>query len=103
MNTRDQYVEIARFKTKAGFTHEDFLKAEEGVRQGVLKTFPGYLSRELYRSEEGEWVVILRFSDMARMDALLEMLGRDPDESFKDYGNRIDRATMRLEFVRMQV
>jgi antibiotic biosynthesis monooxygenase (ABM) superfamily enzyme len=102
MNTSDQYVEIARFKTKAGFTHEDFLKAEEKVRQGMLKTFPGYLSRELYRSEDGEWVVILRFSDKASMDALIETLRLDPDESFKDYGSMIDRATMRLEFVWMQ-
>jgi antibiotic biosynthesis monooxygenase (ABM) superfamily enzyme len=98
-----EYVELARFRLKADVTREQFLAAEEGVRRGFLKDFPGYLSRELYRSDGGEWVVILRFTDKVSMDALLERLRSQPDETFGRYGRLIDRETMRTEFVHRQM
>jgi hypothetical protein len=102
MNRSGQYVEFARFKTKAGITHEQFVLAEEAVRRGMLRSLPGYLSRELYRNDQGEWSVVLRFTDKASMDALLERLKEAPDESFKNFGAMIDRETMRVDFVWLQ-
>jgi antibiotic biosynthesis monooxygenase (ABM) superfamily enzyme len=97
-----QYVEFARFKTKAGVSDAQFLEAEQQVREGMLRTTPGYISRELYKSDAGEWVVILRFTDKASMNALLDRLKVGPDDSFKRYGSLIDRESMRAEFVSLQ-
>jgi hypothetical protein len=93
-----QYIEIARFKLRDAVSDEELLRAEEGVRRGPLATAPGYLSRELYRSEQGEWFVVLRFADKTSMDRLLETLRTAPDPSFVRYGALIDRDTMRVEF-----
>ncbi len=102
MNRDGQYVELARFKTLPGVTDQQFLEAEMDVRRGALLTFAGYVSRELWKGDQDEWVVILRFKDKAGMDALLEALRTDPHESFRKYGALIDRTTMRVEFAWMQ-
>ena len=93
-----EYVEVARFKVRAGVSDEAFLDAERGVRAGMLKDFPGFLSRELHQTTHGEWMVVLRFADQPSMEALLKQLKAAPDASFKTYGSLIDHATMRMDF-----
>jgi hypothetical protein len=35
------FIEVARFKTRAGVSDQEFLAAELGVREGLLQGFPG--------------------------------------------------------------
>ena len=102
MNRTGQYVEFARFRTKAGVTEEQLLRAEERVRAGMPKTFEGYLGRELFQSEAGEWTVVLRFLTRANMEALLAKLKVAPDASFRELGALIDQDTMRVDLAWMQ-
>lgn len=93
-----EYIEVARLKTRAGVSDEEFLAAEQGVRAGLLASFPGFISRELHHTTQGEWMVVLRFKDQSSMEALLRRLKADPDTSFRTYGGLIDHSTMRLDF-----
>lgn len=94
----DEYLEVARFKTRDGVTDEAFLAAERGVREGLLKTFPGFIARELHQLGPGDWLVLLRFASQATMNALLQRLKVAPDTSFSTLGSLIDHSTMRVEF-----
>ena len=40
-----EYVEIAKFKLKEGFTDEQFIEAEKNVRNGIAPTTKGYKGR----------------------------------------------------------
>lgn len=93
-----EFVEVARFRTRPGVTDQTFLEAEHAVRAGLLKTFPGFRSRELLQTTQGEWMVVLRFDDRPGLEALLARLKADPDASFRAYGDLIDHETMRLDF-----
>jgi hypothetical protein len=73
------------------------IEADGRVREGMLKTFEGYQARELYRGENGEWTVVLRFNNRTNLDALMAKLKVAPDDSFRQFGALIDRPTMRVE------
>lgn len=94
-----EYVELARFKLRNSVSDEEFLQAEESVRRGPLAKFPGFVSREVFKDEQGGWVVLLRFSDKESMGKLLASLKQALDESFIKYGSLIDRETMRIDFM----
>ena len=97
MNT-SEYIEVARFRTRAGVSDAEFLAAEQAVRAGLLKDFPGVIARELHHTTQGEWMVLLRFKDQSSMDLFLKRLKDDPDTSFKTYGSLIEHSTMRIDF-----
>ncbi len=91
-------IEIAHFQAKSDVTDAQVIAADQQVREGMLKTFPGFIARELYKSEEpGVWVVILRFTDKPQLNAFLDRLKAMPDVAFKAFGALIDRSTMRVE------
>lgn len=97
------YIEIAKFKLKEGYTCEQFIEAEKEVRAGIIKDFKGYIGRELYRTENNEWVIILRFDTRDNLEALLSSLKKELHSSFKSYASMIDFSTMRMEFYDKQI
>ena len=50
-NITMEYIEIAKFKLKEGFTSEQFIEAEKEVRAGIIKNTKGYIGRELFKNE----------------------------------------------------
>jgi len=96
-----EYIEIAKFRLKEGFTDEQFIKAEENVRNGIAPTTQGYKGRELYKDNNNEWVIILRYQTKADMEAWFIALKQDP--AMKTYGSMIDFSSMRMEFFYKQI
>ena len=98
-----EHVEIVKYKLKEGFTDAQFIEAEKEVRNGSMKDVEGYIGRELYKSDENEWAMILRFKTKANMDAFLLSLRKERPESFNAYAFMIDWETMRTEFFTKQI
>jgi heme-degrading monooxygenase HmoA len=98
-----EHIEIVKYKLKGGFTDAQFLEAEKELRNGSIKDAEGYIGRELYKSGENEWALILRFKTKENMDTFLLSLKKERPESFKAYASMIDWETMRTEFFTKQI
>ena len=96
-----EYIEIAKFKLNDGFTDVQFLEAEETVRNGLIKTQKGFISRELSKDKEGFWLMDMRFDNKENMEAWFKALKQDP--TMKILGSMIDFATVRMEFFTRQI
>jgi heme-degrading monooxygenase HmoA len=96
-----EYTEIAKFKLKQGISDEQFIEAEKNVRNGIAPTTKGYKGRELYKDNNNEWVIILRYETKEDMDAWFIALKQDP--SMKVYGSMIEFPSMRMEFFNKQL
>ena len=96
MNKNPEYIEIAKFKLKAGFTDEQFIEAEIAVRNGMIKSQKGFISREISKDAEGNWLIDMRFETKADMEAWFVALKQDP--TMKIFGSMIDFKSMRSEF-----
>ncbi|MEI8114353.1 MAG: antibiotic biosynthesis monooxygenase [Bacteroidia bacterium] len=91
-----EYIEIAKFKLKEGFADEQFIEAEKSVRNGLIKTQKGFISRELSKDQEGFWLMDMRFDNKENMDVWFEALKQDP--TMKVLGSMIDFPNVRMEF-----
>ena len=100
-DNRMEYIEIAKFKLKQGFTDEQFIEAEKSVRKGLIKSQKGFISRELSKDKDGFWLMDMRFGDKENMDAWFEALKQDP--TMKVLGSMIDFPTVRMEFFTKQI
>ncbi len=96
MNVKPEYIEIAKFKLKAGFSDAQFIEAEIAVRSGMIKSQKGFISRELSKDAEGNWLMDMRFETKADMDSWMVALKQDP--TMKVLGSMIDFQSMRMEF-----
>jgi heme-degrading monooxygenase HmoA len=52
MNIKSEHIEIAKFKLKDGFSDKQFIEAEIAVRNGMIKSQKGFISRELSKDTE---------------------------------------------------
>ncbi len=98
---RMEYIEIAKFKLKEGFTDKQFIEAEKSVRKGLIKSQKGFISRELSIDNDGFWLMDMRFDTKENMDAWFEALKQDP--TMKELGSMIDFPTVRMEFFTKQI
>lgn len=96
MNIKLEYIEIARFKLKEGFTDQQFIDAEIAVRGGLIKSQKGFISREISNDSEGNWLIDMRFATKENMDVWLVALKQDP--TMKVLGSMIDFTSIRMEF-----
>jgi len=96
-----EYIEIAKFKLKEGFTDKQFVDAEMNVRNGLIKTQKGFISRELSIDKDNFWLMDMRFDTKENMDAWFEALKQDP--TMKVLGSMIDFPTVRMEFFTKQI
>ena len=96
MNIKSEYIEIARFKLKEGFTDVQFIEAEIAVRGGMIKSQKGFISREISKDTEGNWLMDMRFDTKENMDAWFEALKNDP--GMHVLGSMIDFTSLRTEF-----
>jgi hypothetical protein len=95
-----EYIEIAKFKLKEGFSNEQFIEAERAVRNGLIKTQKGFISRELSIDISGYWLMDMRFDTKDNMDAWFVVLKQDP--TMKALGSMIDFQSVRMEFFNKQ-
>lgn len=101
MNAKTEYIEIAKFKLKDGCTDRQFLDAEIAVRGGMIKSQKGFVSREISKDADGNWLMDMRFETKEEMDAWMVLLKQDP--TMKMLGSMIDFGSMSMEFFTKQL
>jgi hypothetical protein len=101
MNKKPAYIEIAKFKLKTSFTDQQFIEVELAVRNGMIKSQKGFISREISKDNEGNWLMDMRFETKTDMDAWFLVLKQEPN--IKMLGSMIDFQSMRTEFFTKQI
>jgi antibiotic biosynthesis monooxygenase (ABM) superfamily enzyme len=67
---KSQYIEGVRFNLKAGVTTEQFLKAENDIRNGAIQKQVGYQGRDMYQDDaDGSWLIIIRWDNKEAAEA----------------------------------
>ncbi len=89
------YIEFAKFKLRAGVTDEAFLEAERNIRNGRIRQQQGYQGRELGKSENGEWLIIIRWESAADGEAWSPIFMQDP--LGQAFAGCLDFSSMRQE------
>jgi len=56
-------IEVVIMKVKSGISDNEFLQAAKSVDETVSK-LPGFISRDLAKDENGNWIDIVHWSDM---------------------------------------
>jgi hypothetical protein len=69
MEVKKQYLEVVRFRLKEGVTKEQFLKAENNIRAGKIKSQKGYQGRDVYQDTDGTWLIVIRWDNKENADA----------------------------------
>jgi heme-degrading monooxygenase HmoA len=85
------FIEILTFRLRAGVAAEAFISENRRVQEEVVARQPGFLSRELARGEEGEWLVVVRWESRAHSAASMEAFGASPHTS--DFLEMIDGSS----------
>ncbi len=57
-------IQIVRFQLNEGVNENEFRAINERFQREVAPKLPGLLRREATRSENGEWLLVLRYTDM---------------------------------------
>lgn len=87
-------VEMAQFKTKTGVADDEVLAASQEAHDGFLAVHKGFVSRELLKSDNGEWVDIVHWETME--DATAAMQGFLGHASTKKFEDVIDPTTVKM-------
>jgi len=87
-------IELAQFKTKSGVTDAEVLAASQEAHDRFLAKQKGYVSRELLKSSEDEWVDIVHWETME--DAQTAMNSFIGHPSTKKFGEVIDPSTIKM-------
>ncbi|MDG4864665.1 antibiotic biosynthesis monooxygenase [Streptomyces sp. T-3] len=85
-------VETVKFKLEAGFDTAVFAKLDEAVEDGYMAKQPGFVSREVTRNEDGEYLVIVHWATPEEADATMgAFFGRPETQEFLA---AIDKSTV---------
>ena len=86
-------IEIVRFRTKTGVDEAEMTAVNERFQREVAPVLPGLERREATRTEDGEWVLVLRYRDA---ESAARAMGSDTSEVSGQLMSMIDMATMSL-------
>ncbi len=87
-------IELAQFKAKSGVSDGEILAASQEAHDGFLAKQKGYVSRELLKSSEGEWVDIVHWETMEDAQAAMNSFMDHP--STKKFGEVIDPSSIKM-------
>ena len=57
-------IQIVRFRLNKGADEAAFRATNERFQREVAPTLPGLVRREATRGDDGEWLLVLRYTDM---------------------------------------
>lgn len=89
-------LQIVRFRAKADVSDDDMLAINERFQREVAPTLPGLERRESTRSDDGEWVLVLRYADM---ESAAGGAARDTSPVALEFMSRIDMSSMSASFL----
>lgn len=84
-------IEIVRFRTKTGVDEAEMAATNERFQREVVPNLPGLERREATRSDDGEWVLVLRYRDRESAE---RAMGADTSEVSGKLLAMIDMATL---------
>lgn len=87
-------VELAQFKTKSGISDTEVLAASHEAQEGFLAKCKGFVSRELLKSDDGEWVDILHWKTMEDAQKAMQDMMASP--STKKFNEVIDPSSIKM-------
>lgn len=85
---------MAQFKMKVGVSEDEVLAASQEAQDGFLAKQKGYVSRELLKSSEGEWVDIVHWETMEDAQTAMNSFMGHP--STKKFGEVIDPSSIKM-------
>ncbi|MDZ4762907.1 MAG: hypothetical protein SGI73_00050 [Chloroflexota bacterium] len=88
-------LQIVRFKVNAGVNESEFRALNERFQREVAPTLPGLVRREATLSTDGEWVLVLRYTDM---DSAHKAGRSDTSEIAQQFMKSINMSTMSASF-----
>jgi len=88
-------LQIVRFRAKPDVTEEEMLAINDRFQREVAPTLPGLQRREATRTEDGEWVLVLRYADM---DHAAGGAARDTSPIAMEFMSKIDMSSMSASF-----
>lgn len=88
-------IQIVRFRLSAGVDEGEFRAINERFQREVTPTLPGLVRREATRSADGEWLLVLRYTD----EATAKQAGKqDSSDVSQALISKIDMSTMSAGF-----
>ncbi len=88
-------VEIARYRLREGADPAALAAAETAIQQEVGPTHPGYIGRDLLRSDDGEYVLVMRWANAQAAETWNGTLFQHT--AGRALGGLVDPASMRKE------
>jgi heme-degrading monooxygenase HmoA len=86
-------IELVQFRLKAGVAEAAFLAAVADT-QAAIERFPGYLSRELLKHDDGLWVDLVHWRSKAEALAAAEAFATLPEVA--SFGAMIDETRLTM-------
>jgi hypothetical protein len=74
----DPMIECAPFRLRTGVTEQELLEASAAIQRDFLDRQPGFLRRELVRSDDGLWSDVVHWSDAGSAHAAVEAAASSP-------------------------
>ena len=71
-------IEWAPFRLRDGVSEAELLEASNAIQSGFLDGRPGFVRRELARSEDGLWTDVVHWSDHASAQAAMAAAAESP-------------------------
>jgi len=71
-------VEVVRFRLVSGTDEAVFLRENSRVQREFVAIQPGYVSRQIAKSDDGEWLVLVHWQSAANADETSAAFMREP-------------------------
>lgn len=88
-------IQIVRFRLKSGVNEAEFRALNERFQREVAPKLPGLMRREATNSPDGEWVLVLRYTDS---ESAHNAGKSDTSDIAKQFIAHIDMSTMSASF-----
>ncbi len=88
-------IQIVRFRLKDGVNAGSFEAINERFQREVAPTLPGLIRREATRAADGEWLLVLRYTDV---EAATKAGRNDHSEVSQALMSSIDMGTLSAGF-----
>jgi hypothetical protein len=88
-------LQIVRFRAKPDVTDEEMVAINDRFQREVAPTLPGLERREATCSDDGDWLLVLRYADM---DHAAGGAARDTSPVATEFMSMIDMTSMSASF-----
>jgi uncharacterized protein YfdQ (DUF2303 family) len=88
-------IQLVRFRAKSEVSAQDMHAINERFQREVAPTLPGLERREATCGEDGEWLLVLRYTDQ---EAAADANANDTSDVSQQLMSAIDMSTLSVSF-----